>query len=781
MSSNHNYGTGFPFEKMMCGGYLPDWVPHQHSCQLLFENVSFLRQFGLPCSEIEYSNMWERLSEADQQAKWNFTTDVLRGGKTHQARLDVHQLLRPMFRKADMGMPEASANVASKPIRIQTASGRVETAILHIFEMQTAGLQPDAGPEGVGAHAAHMEMLFARGAYPGGKEQAVQAYEEALNAVFDLRVECHQHIQPYASRKDGTMKWALLEMWPLVDPVDSSPAVLVHKYNITQKKRAELLFTEQKEALEQRNQALERDWQQMLDEKFRLQMESKALAQHLNALLIDKFGPQDGKGFDSDTPIDKALAFLQFIIAGFCPPVQAALDLYRMLSEPGIDLRQPVRLENQLLTDNAEMDSEVGQSMLQLLQGRQRSQPSMAHPGAQQGEAPQNNNAAVRKAHISLALSRHPDLADAPTLDVSRDSLEGVAAAAPRPSQPVVIPITITPAVERMLQDAESNWQFDIFAYAEATPGNSLSMLTFHLLKSTGLVQEFDLNESKLTACLRKIESGYDPANPYHNSIHVASVVQMTHMLLVHGGVLKSKVLNRTQQLATYWSATVHDYEHGGLNNDFLIKTAHPLAITYNDSSPLENHHLAASSRVLYTPEYCFPPKEMAGQLIGVRSTCISQVLGTDMKKHFEILSRFQAAFKQVPKSPGGHSSTDSTNWDSTKVEDKTLLHQMILKCADIGHLTAAPRTHKRWAVQLEEEFFRQGDKERSVGLTVSPLMDRNQQGGMTRSQLGFFNIVGAPLFMAVIELFEDAQPMMQGLQANYHHWESGKIAELTI
>lgn len=49
----------------------------------------------------------------------------------------------------------------------------------------------------------------------GGKEQAVQAYEEALNAVFDLRVECHQHIQPYASRKDGTIKWALLEMWPL--------------------------------------------------------------------------------------------------------------------------------------------------------------------------------------------------------------------------------------------------------------------------------------------------------------------------------------------------------------------------------------------------------------------------------------------------------------------------------------------------------------------------------------------------------------------------------------
>lgn len=47
--------------------------------------------------------------------------------------------------------------------------------------------------------------------------------------------------------------------------------------------------------------------------------------------------------------------------------------------------------------------------------------------------------------------------------------------------------------------------------------------------------------------------------------------------------------------------------------------------------------------------------KEMAGQLIGLRSTCISQVLGTDMKKHFEILSRFQVDFTQ-PQLPHLHS-----------------------------------------------------------------------------------------------------------------------------
>lgn len=68
-----------------------------------------------------------------------------------------------------------------------------------------------------------------------------------------------------------------------------------------------------------------------------------------------------------------------------------------------------------------------------------------------------------------------------------------------------------------LLQDAEHNWQFDVFAFAEATPGVTLSLLGFHFHRVAGFIQEFDLDATKLFSFLQRIEQGYVAANPYHN------------------------------------------------------------------------------------------------------------------------------------------------------------------------------------------------------------------------------------------------------------------------
>ena len=63
-------------------------------------------------------------------------------------------------------------------------------------------------------------------------------------------------------------------------------------------------------------------------------------------------------------------------------------------------------------------------------------------------------------------------------------------------------------------------------------------------------------------------------------------------------------------------------------------------------------------------------------------------------------------------------------------------VRQCALKCADLGHLALPNALHCKWVGRILEEFYRQGDLERSSGLTVSVLMNRNHTDPVASSQV---------------------------------------------
>ena len=108
----------------------------------------------------------------------------------------------------------------------------------------------------------------------------------------------------------------------------------------------------------------------------------------------------------------------------------------------------------------------------------------------------------------------------------------------------------------------------------------------------------------KLSRFLHRVEEGYR-TNPYHSRTHAADVLRTLHVLLHRGGLVPGYA-DPTYLLASYLAAIIHDFEHVGLSNDFLVNTCDPLALRYNDKAPMENHHLAAAFSLMAHPEYNF-------------------------------------------------------------------------------------------------------------------------------------------------------------------------------
>ena len=90
------------------------------------------------------------------------------------------------------------------------------------------------------------------------------------------------------------------------------------------------------------------------------------------------------------------------------------------------------------------------------------------------------------------------------------------------------------------------------------------------------------------------------------------------------------------EQAVLLISGFVHDTDHPGYNNQYLVNTRDILALTYNDKSVLENHHIAiAFDTMLKDPSTCIYENFDVVGFKSMREDMINLVLSTDMAKHF--------------------------------------------------------------------------------------------------------------------------------------------------
>lgn len=142
-----------------------------------------------------------------------------------------------------------------------------------------------------------------------------------------------------------------------------------------------------------------------------------------------------------------------------------------------------------------------------------------------------------------------------------------------------------------------------------------------------------------------------------------------------------------------------------------MIAEQDHLAITYNDSSVLENHHCAVTFRILKDPRTNIFANLSPSQFQQLRKIIIGCILHTDMSLHFEILAKFNhvletgsSVFFFTLNTPVDLNS----NQYYMEEAERTILMQSLLHSADISNPCKPWKMSLHWANAILEEFFHQ-------------------------------------------------------------------------
>ncbi|CAH8541228.1 unnamed protein product [Schistosoma turkestanicum] len=337
-------------------------------------------------------------------------------------------------------------------------------------------------------------------------------------------------------------------------------------------------------------------------------------------------------------------------------------------------------------------------------------------------------------------------------------------------SQTQLVPFTmnsINPKkLENLLQTSLDLWGIEIFEVDQLT-ANPLTCIFYNIVQKRNLFQKFSIPERNLLLYMTAVEEKYND-NPYHNRIHAADVVQSTHVLL-NAQSLES-VFTDLEIFTVLFACAIHDVGHPGVTNQYLINTNDKLAILYNDSSVLENHHLAIAFSLLGNPGHDvfenFPRK----QRLSSRRMIIDMVLATDMSKHMSLLADLKTMVET--KKVAGSGILTLENYI-----DRIQILQNMVHCADLSNPAKPLDLYRQWTNRVMEELFQQGDKERELGIEISPICDRNT-ATIEKSQVSFIDYIVHPLWETWSDLvYPDAQTILETLEDN-REWYYSQINE---
>ncbi|XP_052028356.1 cone cGMP-specific 3',5'-cyclic phosphodiesterase subunit alpha' isoform X1 [Apodemus sylvaticus] len=287
------------------------------------------------------------------------------------------------------------------------------------------------------------------------------------------------------------------------------------------------------------------------------------------------------------------------------------------------------------------------------------------------------------------------------------------------------------------------------------------------LFLEINVVEKFKVPVEVLTRWMYTVRKGYRPVT-YHNWRHGFNVGQTMFTLLMTGRL--KKYYTDLEAFAMLAAAFCHDIDHRGTNNLYQMKSTSPLARLHG-TSILERHHLEYSKTLLQDESLNIFQNLNKRQFETVIHLMEVAIIATDLALYFKKRTMFQKIVDSCEQMESEEETIKYVTADPTK---KEVIMAMMMTACDLSAITKPWEVQSQVALLVANEFWEQGDLERTVlQQQPIPMMDRSKKDELPKLQVGFIDFVCTFVYKEFSRFHGEITPMLTGLQNNRVEWKS--------
>ncbi len=151
----------------------------------------------------------------------------------------------------------------------------------------------------------------------------------------------------------------------------------------------------------------------------------------------------------------------------------------------------------------------------------------------------------------------------------------------------------------------------------------------------------------------------------------------------------------------------------------------------------------------------------------------IESILATDMSNHFKVYQTLKSKVENTQRIKGENILTTIVKGDNliSKFDMQQDIMNYLIHTSDISNPSKEFSVYKQWANLCMDEFFHQGDLEKTEGLPISFLCDRGTVN-IPKAQVGFMNGIVNPLFVLFNDILPDFPLYTKNLEKNMEEWK---------